>query len=64
MEKKLCYEDGRELFVNKLCKLMNERNFSCQYLSSKIKRMMDISTVLSMVKKILLLRCCLISHLL
>lgn len=51
MEKKLCYEDGRELFVNKLCKLMNERNFSCQYLSSKIKRMMDISTVLSMVKR-------------
>ena len=38
MEKKLCYEDGRELFVNKLCKLMNERNFSCQYLSSKIKK--------------------------
>lgn len=37
MEKKLCYEDGRELFVKKLCKLMNERNLSCQYLSSKIK---------------------------
>ena len=38
MEKKLCYEDGRELFVKKLCKLMNERNLSCQYLSSKIKK--------------------------
>ena len=37
MEKKLCYEDGRELFVKKLCMLMNERNLSCQYLSSKIK---------------------------
>ena len=38
MEKKLSYEDGRELFVKKLCKLMNERNLSCQYLSSKIKK--------------------------
>ncbi|MBQ7288567.1 MAG: helix-turn-helix transcriptional regulator [Clostridia bacterium] len=38
MEKKLNYEDGRELFVKKLCKLMNERNLSCQYLSSKIKK--------------------------
>ena len=38
MEKKLCYEDGREVFVNKLCKLMNERNLSCQYLSGKIKK--------------------------
>ena len=38
MEKKLCYEDGRELFVKKLCMLMNERNLSCQYLSSKIKK--------------------------
>ena len=38
MEKKLCYEDGRELFVKKLCKLMDERNLSCQYLSSKIKK--------------------------
>ena len=38
MEKKVCYEDGRELFVKKLCKLMNERNLSCQYLSSKIKK--------------------------
>ncbi len=38
MEKKLNYEDGRELFVKKLCELMNERNLSCQYLSSKIKK--------------------------
>ena len=38
MEKKLNYDDGRELFVKKLCKLMNERNLSCQYLSSKIKK--------------------------
>ena len=38
MEKKLSYEDERELFVKKLCKLMNERNLSCQYLSSKIKK--------------------------
>ena len=38
MEKKLCYEDGRELFVKKLCKLMDDRNLSCQYLSSKIKK--------------------------
>ena len=38
MEKKLSYEDGKELFVKKLCKLMNERNLSCQYLSSKIKK--------------------------
>lgn len=38
MEKKLSYEDGRELFVKKLCKLMNDRNLSCQYLSSKIKK--------------------------
>ena len=38
MEKKSSYEDGRELFVKKLCKLMNERNLSCQYLSSKIKK--------------------------
>ena len=38
MEKKLSYEDGRELFVNKLCKLMNEKNLSCQYLSGKIKK--------------------------
>ena len=37
MEKKLCYEDGRELFVKKLCKLMNERNLSCKHLSNKIK---------------------------
>ncbi len=38
MEKKLSYEDGRELFVKKLCKLMNERNLSCKYLSNKIKK--------------------------
>ena len=38
MEKKLSCEDGRELFVKKLCTLMNERNLSCQYLSSKIKK--------------------------
>lgn len=38
MGKKLSYEDGRELFVKKLCKLMNERNLSCQYLSSKMKK--------------------------
>ena len=38
MEKQLSYQDGRELFVKKLCKLMDERNLSCQYLSSKIKK--------------------------
>ena len=38
MEKKLSFEDGRELFVKKLCKLMDERNLSCQYLSSKIQK--------------------------
>ena len=38
MEKKLCYEDGKELFVKKICKLMNEKKLSCQYLSSKIKK--------------------------
>ena len=38
MEKQLSYQDGRELFVKKLCTLMNERNLSCQYLSSKIKK--------------------------
>ena len=38
MEKQLGFEDGRELFVKKLCKLMDERNLSCQYLSSKIKK--------------------------
>ena len=38
MEKQLSFEDGRELFVKKLCKLMDERNLSCQYLSSKIKK--------------------------
>lgn len=38
MKKKLSYQDGRELFVKKLCKLMNERNLSCQYLSSKMKK--------------------------
>lgn len=64
MEKKLCYEDGRELFVNKLCKLMNERNFSCQYLSSKIKKNDGYINRIINGKKILLLRCCLISHLL
>ena len=38
MGKQLRYQDGRELFVKKLCKLMDERNLSCQYLSSKIKK--------------------------
>ena len=38
MGKQLGYHDGRELFVKKLCKLMNERNLSCQYLSSKMKK--------------------------
>lgn len=38
MEKQLSYQDGRELFVKKLCTLMNERNLSCQYLSGKIKK--------------------------
>ncbi len=38
MGKQLGYQDGRELFVRKLCELMNERNLSCQYLSSKIKK--------------------------
>ena len=38
MEKQLSFEDGRKLFVKKMCKLMNERNLSCQYLSSKIKK--------------------------
>ena len=38
MEKQLSFENGRELFVKKLCKLMDERNLSCQYLSSKIKK--------------------------
>ena len=38
MEKKLSYEDGRELFVEKLCKLMSEKNLSCKYLSNKIKK--------------------------
>ena len=38
MAKKMGYQDGRELFVKKLCTLMNERNLSCQYLSSKIKK--------------------------
>ena len=38
MGKQLNYQDGRELFVKKLCKLMDERNLSCQYLSSKIKK--------------------------
>lgn len=38
MGNKMSYEEGRELFVKKLCKLMNERNLSCQYLSSKIKK--------------------------
>ena len=38
MEKQLSFEDGRELFVKKLCKLMDERTLSCQYLSSKIKK--------------------------
>ena len=38
MGKQLNYQDGRQLFVKKLCKLMNEKNLSCQYLSSKIKK--------------------------
>ena len=38
MGNKMSYEEGRELFVKKHCKLMNERNLSCQYLSSKIKK--------------------------
>ena len=38
MGNKMSYEDGKALFVKKLCKLMNERNLSCQYLSSKIKK--------------------------
>ena len=38
MEKKLSYEDGRELFVEKLCKLMSEKKLSCKYLSNKIKK--------------------------
>ena len=38
MEKKLSYEDGRELFVEKLCKLMSEKNLSCKYPSNKIKK--------------------------
>ena len=38
MGKQLSYQDGRELFVKKFCQLMNERNLSCQYLSSKIKK--------------------------
>lgn len=38
MGKQLSYQDGRKLFVKKICKLMNERNLSCQYLSSKIKK--------------------------
>ena len=38
MGKQLNYQDGRELFVKKLCKLMNEKNLFCQYLSSKIKK--------------------------
>ena len=38
MKKKLSYQDGRELFVKKLCMLMNERNLCCQYLSSKMKK--------------------------
>ncbi len=38
MGKQLSYEEGRKLFVKKLCMLMNERNLSCQYLSSKIKK--------------------------
>ena len=38
MGKQLSYQDGRELFVRRLCELMNERNLSCQYLSSKIKK--------------------------
>ena len=38
MGKQLSYQDGRELFVRRLCELMNERYLSCQYLSSKIKK--------------------------
>ena len=38
MGKQLSYEEGRKLFVKKLFKLMNERNLSCQYLSSKMKK--------------------------
>lgn len=38
MGKQLNYEDGRKLFVKKLYKLMNERNLSCQYLRSKMKK--------------------------
>lgn len=38
MEKKLSYDDGRELFVEKLCKLISEKNLSCKYLSNKIKK--------------------------
>ena len=38
MGKKLGCQEGRELFVKRLSKLMNERNLSCQYLSSKIKK--------------------------
>lgn len=38
MGNKMSYEEGRELFVKNLCKLMNERNLSFQYLSSKIKK--------------------------
>ena len=38
MGNKMSYEDGKALFVKKLCKLMNERNLSCQHLSSKIKK--------------------------
>ena len=38
MGKQLNYQDGRQLFVKKLCKLMNEKNLSCQYLSRKIKK--------------------------
>ena len=32
------FEEGRDLFVEKLYKLMNEKNLSCQYLSNKIKK--------------------------
>ena len=38
MKKKLRYEDGRELFVEKLCKLRSEKNLSCKYLSNKIQK--------------------------
>ena len=38
MGKQLRYQDGRKLFVRSLCQLMNEKNLSCQYLSSKIKK--------------------------